>query len=327
MELRILQQNEDKTNQLFESADCQSLLSMYEEYYPLTGFTIPWVAYFIIRQNQVLGSCGFTGKPRDGRVEIAYWTFKEFEGQGIASFACKELIKITQNTDPTLNITAKTEMKFNASVKILKNHHFTFNKIVQDEEIGDACLWVLKPDESTYPTINKLFQPTLHQQFLALQPLQEADFEPLFAVASDPAIWEQHPYRNRWQREAFSTFFNTSINSNGAFKIVDLKTNKLIGATRFYEYNEQESSIAIGGTFISRAYWGTDTNKSVKKLLLDYIFDYVTTVYFYIDQQNKRSQIAIERLGAKKHGEKPISETMTDDIYQIKKEDWLNGNR
>ena len=146
MELRILQQNEDKTDKLFESGECQTLLQMYGDYYPKIGFNLPWVAYLIVRQNQVVGSCSFTGQPNDGKVEIAYWTFKEFEGQGIASFACKELVNITQQTDPSVTITAKTAPEDNASTKILKNNNFAFTEIVQDDEIGDAWLWTLKSE-------------------------------------------------------------------------------------------------------------------------------------------------------------------------------------
>jgi [ribosomal protein S5]-alanine N-acetyltransferase len=149
MELRILQQNEDKTDRLFNSADCQTLLQMYEDYYPKIGFSLPWVAYLIVKQNQVIGSCSFTGQPNDGKVEIAYWTFKEFEGQGIASFACGELIKISKDTDPHVTITAKTAPEHNASTRILENNKFVFTEIVKDEEIGNAWLWTLKPEEKT----------------------------------------------------------------------------------------------------------------------------------------------------------------------------------
>ncbi len=146
MELRILQLNENKSEKLFDSLDCQTLLEMCDDYYPKIGFNLPWVSYLIIRQDQVVGSCSFTGQPIDGKVEIAYWTFKEFEGQGIASFACKELISISQSTDPQVTITAKTAPEHNASTKILENNKFTFTEIVQDEEIGDAWLWTLKPE-------------------------------------------------------------------------------------------------------------------------------------------------------------------------------------
>ncbi|HEU4495465.1 MAG TPA: GNAT family N-acetyltransferase [Flavobacterium sp.] len=147
MELRILQQHEDKSDDLFKSADCQTMLQMYEDYYPKIGFHLPWVGYLVMRHNQVAGMGSFTGQPNDGKVEIAYWTFKEFEGQGIASFACQELIKIAQDTDPAVTITAKTAPEKNASTKILENNKFIFAGIVQDEEIGDAWLWTLKPEE------------------------------------------------------------------------------------------------------------------------------------------------------------------------------------
>jgi [ribosomal protein S5]-alanine N-acetyltransferase len=149
MELRILQRHEDKTDTLFDSPDCQLLLQMYEDYYPEIGFKLPWVAYLIVKQNRVVGSCSFTGQPKDGKVEIAYWTFKEFEGQGIASFACSELINIAQHADPNITITAKTAPEQNASTKILANNKFIFTQIVQDEEIGDAWLWILQPSATT----------------------------------------------------------------------------------------------------------------------------------------------------------------------------------
>ena len=144
MKLRILQLNEDKTDKLFESKDCQTLLNIYETYYPKIGFNLPWITYLVLRQKQIVGSCGFTGKPIDGKVEIAYWTFKEFEGQGIASFACNELISISQNADNKIIITAKTAPEHNASTKILEKHGFIFEEIVQDEDIGDSWLWILR---------------------------------------------------------------------------------------------------------------------------------------------------------------------------------------
>ncbi len=144
MILRLITLNEDKTNEAYASADCQLLLNMYNDFYPKIGFTIPWVGYFVVRQGKIVGSCGFVGQPKNGKVEIAYWTFKEFEGQGIASFACKQLVTITYQTDPSLNIIAKTAPARNASTRILENNNFVFTEIVQDEEIGDAWLWINK---------------------------------------------------------------------------------------------------------------------------------------------------------------------------------------
>lgn len=144
MYLKPITLKEDKTHRIYASADCQQLLNMYDDFYPKIGFNIPWIGYFVMRENQVVGSCSFVGKPKDGKVEIAYWTFKEFEGQGIASFACKELIALAYQTDPNITIIAKTAPEKNASTKILENNNFVFTEIVQDDEIGEAWLWELK---------------------------------------------------------------------------------------------------------------------------------------------------------------------------------------
>jgi RimJ/RimL family protein N-acetyltransferase len=142
MELRVIELNEDKTRPIYASADCQQLLAVYDEYYPKIGFKIPWVGYFVMRDGEIVGSCGFVGPPSDGKVEIAYWTFKEFEGRGVASFACRELMSIANKAEPGVTITAKTAPEKNASTKILENNGFAFTEIVQDHEIGDAWLWV-----------------------------------------------------------------------------------------------------------------------------------------------------------------------------------------
>ncbi len=144
MELKTIELNVDKSKEIYGSDNCQMLLKTYDEYYQKIGYNLPWVGYFVIEENQIVGSCGFTEQPKDGKVEIAYWTFKEYERQGISTFSCKELILISQQSDPTIIITAKTAPEHNASTKILQNNGFTFAEIVQDDEIGDAWLWTLK---------------------------------------------------------------------------------------------------------------------------------------------------------------------------------------
>lgn len=144
MELRVINMNEDKAQELYASPACQQLIDAMNEYYLQIGFNLPWVGYFVIKNNQVVGTGGFTGQPQEGRVEIAYWTFEEFEGQGIASYTCKELVAIAREADPTLTITAKTKPEYNVSTKILQKNGFEQAGIVQDHEIGDAWFWVIK---------------------------------------------------------------------------------------------------------------------------------------------------------------------------------------
>ncbi|WP_222536721.1 GNAT family N-acetyltransferase [Pedobacter polysacchareus] len=160
-------------------------------------------------------------------------------------------------------------------------------------------------------TLNPLksfsIQPLLENEKLMLLPLKETDFEALYKVASDPKIWEQHPNKDRWKKDVFRTFFDGAMQSKGAFKIIDKATNELMGSTRFYGYEEQESKLFIGYTFYGTAYWGKGINPAVKQMMMDYIFQFVSKVQFQIGATNLRSQIAIGRLGAVKIAEEEVT--------------------
>ena len=147
MELKTIELNVDQSKEIYVSTNCQQVINSMNEFYPKIGFNKPWVGYFAFNNNQVVGTGGFIDKPEDGKVEIAYWTFKEFEGRGIASFVCKQVITIAKVTDQDIIIKAKTAPEHNASTKVLRNNGFTFTEIIQDDEIGDAWFWTLKDGE------------------------------------------------------------------------------------------------------------------------------------------------------------------------------------
>jgi RimJ/RimL family protein N-acetyltransferase len=169
-------------------------------------------------------------------------------------------------------------------------------------------------------------QPVLETEKVALYPLQQADFEALYSVASDPEIWAQHPNKDRWKKDVFQNFFEGAMQSKGAFKI-DKASSEILGSSRFYDYDEQDSSILIGYTFYAVKCWGTGINHAVKSLMLDYAFQFVSKVYFHIGASNIRSQIAISRLGARKVVEQEVSyygeAPKLNFVYEIKKADWL----
>ncbi|MDQ6904327.1 MAG: GNAT family N-acetyltransferase [Bacteroidota bacterium] len=144
MRLEPIHIDEDKTKAIYANPDCQEIFNSYAAYYYKVGYNPPWIGYFVIRGEAVVGVGGFVGKPQDETVEIAYGTFKAFEGEGIASLTCKQLISITKSVDPLIIITAKTAPEHNASAKILSGNGFEFTRIVQDEGIGDAWHWVFK---------------------------------------------------------------------------------------------------------------------------------------------------------------------------------------
>lgn len=169
-------------------------------------------------------------------------------------------------------------------------------------------------------------QTILENEKYQLIPLHQGDFESLYEVASDPEVWKQHPNKDRYKREVFENFFKGALESKGAFKITDKSNGEVLGSTRFYDYDEANNSIFIGYTFYGTNFWGKKINPQVKKMMLDYIFQFVDTVYFHVGKDNIRSRTAMERLGAENLGEQEIAYfgeiPRTNVLYQIKKENW-----
>ena len=91
-----------------------------------------------------MGAAAFKGKPRDGKVEIAYGTFPQFQQQGIATKICLELIKLSLKTDPSVTITARTLPEENYSVRLLRKNNFKLLGTVIDEEDGPVWEWEWK---------------------------------------------------------------------------------------------------------------------------------------------------------------------------------------
>ena len=169
-------------------------------------------------------------------------------------------------------------------------------------------------------------QPRIADRWIKLEPLEPGDFEALHAVASDPLIWEQHPNKNRYQREVFATYFKGAIESGGALRVIDNTTGTLIGSSRFYDLDEAQRVVAIGYTFIARDHWGGQYNWALKALMLGHAFQSLERVIFHVGVNNLRSRKAMEKLGAVLIGEAAVSyygETSQQNvIYQIERDAW-----
>lgn len=152
-------------------------------------------------------------------------------------------------------------------------------------------------------TLKKLSSATLGNELIELRPLAATDFERLFAVAADPLIWELHPIKDRYKREVFQLYFDDAVRSESSFLVFDKANGALIGCTRLYDLRPEESSVAIGYTFLAQKYWGGAYNRSMKTLLMEHAFKVVDNVMFHIAATNIRSQKAIGKIGASKIGE------------------------
>lgn len=117
----------------------QATLAVYEA----KGFTKPWGGYLAVRDGTIVGTCAFKAPPKDGRVEIAYWTFPGFEGQGISTLMARKMGET--GVAAGLVVVAQTLPEQNASNGILKKLGFRFAGEVRHPEDGRVWEWRLSP--------------------------------------------------------------------------------------------------------------------------------------------------------------------------------------
>ena len=148
-------------------------------------------------------------------------------------------------------------------------------------------------------------QPVLEGELVHIRPLQENDFPALYAIASDPLVWEQHPSKDRKQRGVFRYWFDETLASRGALAVVERSTGRVVGTSRFDRYDPSGSEIEIGWTLLARSHWGGAYNGEIKRLMLRHAFRTVDNVIFRVHSLNLRSQRAVEKLGAARVGTEP----------------------
>lgn len=140
----------------------------------------------------------------------------------------------------------------------------------------------------------------LEGERLLLRPLRSEDWEPLFAVAGDPLIWEQHPAHDRWREEVFRAFFADALAQGGALAIIDKASGAVIGSSRYQGLETAHGgSVEIGWTFLARSHWGGGTNRELKRLMLAHALASVAECRFVVGEANHRSRRALEKIGAR----------------------------
>jgi RimJ/RimL family protein N-acetyltransferase len=160
-------------------------------------------------------------------------------------------------------------------------------------------------------------QPTLAGDLLELRPLRVGDFDALFAVASDPLIWEQHPANDRYRADVFRAFFREALDSGGALVAIDARDRKIIGSSRYHGYDAERREIEIGWTFLARSHWGGRYNGEMKRLMLEHAFRFVDRVIFLVGPGNRRSQRAVEKIGGVRAGSRVDGNGRESFVYEL----------
>ena len=118
--------------------------------------------------------------------------------------------------------------------------------------------------------------------------------------------------------------------TNIPFIIFDKTKNAYAGSTRFGLINWHNKVLHIGWTWLGAEFQGTNLNKNMKFLMLQYAFEVLEfeKVEFRIDERNGRSRRAVEKLGATLEGTLRSDTLMLDGFrrntccYGILKEEW-----
>ena len=116
---------------------CKQSASLYLR----IGYEPPWVSYVAADGNRGVGGGAFVGRPRDGAVEIAYFTLPELMGRGYATQTAKHLVDIARRATPEIVLKAFTLPEVNASTKILGRLGFRRIGLAQDADAGEVWEW------------------------------------------------------------------------------------------------------------------------------------------------------------------------------------------
>lgn len=175
--------------------------------------------------------------------------------------------------------------------------------------------------------------PTLVGRHVMLRPLTAEDALALGAAAADGDLTELF-YANVMTftdpEAAVAAMLKERDYGRAMPFVVETPERRVVGCTRFMRMSQQYKRVEIGGTFYARSVQRTGVNTEAKLLLLAHAFDVLgcNVVQIRTDWFNKRSQAAIERLGAKRDGVLRNHQIMPDGrlrdlvVYSIIAPEW-----
>ena len=149
--------------------------------------------------------------------------------------------------------------------------------------------------------------PTLVGRHVTLRPLSRDDGPALVAAASAGGLWDLFYAGVAKLKDIDGWFAEVEAEQRYgralAFTVVSA-AGDVIGTTRFMRMHPRNRRLEIGGTFYALSAQRTGANTEAKLMLLTHAFEALgcQCVQIRTDVFNKRSQAAIERLGAHRDG-------------------------
>jgi RimJ/RimL family protein N-acetyltransferase len=139
-------------------------------------------------------------------------------------------------------------------------------------------------------------------------PMERHHIQGLYEIAKEEVIWNHLPEIIQ-TIDDMKSFVEDALERREYGKdfplvVLSRDNDRIIGSTRFLDISSVNKSLEIGWTWYTPSVWGTHTNTECKYLLLNYCFETLKLirVQFKTDEQNVRSQKAIEKIGGVKEG-------------------------
>ena len=180
---------------------------------------------------------------------------------------------------------------------------------------------------------------TLERDGIRLEPLSPEHYDGLVAAAADGELWSLW-FTSVPDKGGTLTYIRDAVKGQSEghmlpWAVRDLKSNAIVGTTRYHDIVAAIDRVEIGYTWYAQSCQRTNVNTTCKLLLLEHAFDVLgcAVVGLRTDNFNFRSQRAIEGIGAKKdgvlrHHQARRDGTVRDSVmYSILKSEWRDVRR
>jgi len=122
------------------AANCRATADLYRR----IGFVPPWIGYVAVVNGRGVGGGAFVGAPKEGFVEIAYFTLDNEQGKGYATQTAASFMELARTTDPRVGLKALTLKEENPSTRVLKRLGFSIVGVADDADAGEVWEWRAK---------------------------------------------------------------------------------------------------------------------------------------------------------------------------------------
>jgi N-acetyltransferase len=149
---------------------------------------------------------------------------------------------------------------------------------------------------------------TLEGSFVRLEPMTMDHHAGLTAIGLEPDIWRLTVANVRTPEEMRSYMESAlRLQTEGSslpFVTIERSSGRIVGSTRFGNYDPLNRRIEIGWTWLAQAWQRTAANTEAKYLMLTHAFERLGCVRVELktDVLNRPSRNAMMRIGAKEEG-------------------------